>query len=45
METNDTQMYKYPVYEKDSGNLVGYFNRKEIERIGFKADHYAIYFN
>lgn len=37
--------YKYPVYEKDSGNFVGLFTRQEIADIGFKSDYYTIYFN
>jgi hypothetical protein len=38
-------MYTYPVYEKDSGRFVGNFTSDEIKRIGFKSDHYVIYFN
>ena len=40
-----TPKYKYPVYAKDSGNFIGYFDRDEIKTIGFKQDHYVIYFN
>ena len=38
-------MYTYPVYEKDSGRFVGRFTSKQIFEIGFKSDHYKIYFN
>lgn len=38
-------MYTYPVYEKDTGCFVGRFTSDEIKRLGFKSNHYTIYFN